>query len=156
MLNNIALIDLDEVKIVPNKNIKRINVNYTNLIQSINIIDNGIIDEINILLHNIGMRDNLSGYNYYLEGVFYTLTKEYNLDKKYMYHLYENVNNKCNKNIYAIEREMRYAKESTWKYKSLVYIEKILGYPFNYKKGTPTNMELILILAECIRRTIGS
>ena len=73
-----------------------------------------------------------------------------------MYHLYEKVNNKCNKNIQAIEREMRYAKESSWKYNSLVYIEKILGYSFNYKKSVPTNMELILILAECIRITIGS
>lgn len=156
MLNNINVIDLDEVKIVSNINIKTLNINCIELFQSINNIDKSILNEINKLLHNIGMRDNLLGYKCYLEGIIYTLTKEYRSDKKYMYHLYEKVNNKCNKNIQAIEREMRYAKESSWKYNSLVYIEKILGYSFNYKKSVPTNMELILILAECIRITIGS
>lgn len=155
MLKNITIKNIDEIKIASNINIKSLSINYIKFYESINNIDNNIISEINKLLHNIGMRDNLLGYNCYLEGIVYSLTRENKYDRKYMYHLYERVNSKYNKNIYAIEREMRYAKESSWKYNSHVYIEKILGYSFNYKNNVPTNMELILILAECIRITIG-
>ena len=100
------------------------------------------------------MRSNLLGYHCYIEGVLYSLTKN-NIDSKYMYYIYENVEKKFNKNISAIERAMRYAKDISWKYNSNTYIEKILGYPFNYKKSTPTNMELIIILVECLRIIIG-
>ena len=72
-----------------------------------------------------------------------------------MHCLYENEKNKCKKNIKAIEREMRYVKETSWKYNSHTYIENILGYSFNYKHNIPTNMELIIALTECIRKTIG-
>ena len=65
MLNNINVIDLDEVKIVSNINIKTLNINCIELFQSINNIDKSILNEINKLLHNIGMRDNLLGYNIY-------------------------------------------------------------------------------------------
>lgn len=125
------------------------------LYNSIEVIKNKIVYEIVNLLHNIGMRDNLVGYHCYLDVILYNLIRENKYDKKYMYHIYELEMKKFNKNIEAIERDMRYAKESSWKYNSHLYIEKILGYPFNYKNNVPTNMELIVILTECIKTTIG-
>ena len=101
------------------------------------------------------MREELTGYNCFLEGIYYALLIDTQRSNRYMYYLYEEINSKQNKNIYAIERDMRYAKEATWRYSSLLYIEKILGYQFNYKHSSPTNTELILILTECLRITIG-
>ena len=155
MLSNIILRDVEVIKIIPNINTRKININIIELNRISNMINKKILYEIDKLLHNIGMRDNLLGYYCYLDGILYSLKKEIKLDRKYMYHLYENEKNKFKKNISAIEREMRYVKDLSWKYNSHTYIEKILGYSFNYKHNIPTNMELIIVLTECIRKTIG-
>ena len=117
---------------------------------TINELDKSVINEIINLLHNIGMRDNLLGYHCYIEGLLYSLTTN-RTDRKYMYNVYENGERTFNKKISTIERNMRYAKDTSWKYNSISYIEKILGYPFNYKNEIPTNMELLLILVECLK-----
>ena len=153
--NKIKLKTIEVIKIIPNIRIKIIKINIEKINKAINNIKESIVYEINKLLHNIGMRDNLSGYYCYLDGILYNLTIDNQIDNKYMYHIYETEKKKYKKNIQAIEREMRYAKESSWKYNSHVYIEKILGYRFNYKNNIPTNMELIIALTECIRKTIG-
>ncbi len=155
LLNKIKVKTIKIIKEVPNINIKTIKINIVKLKNRINNIYNSILFEIEKLLHNIGMRDNLLGYYYYLDGIIYTLIEENELNNRYMYCLYENEKNKCKKNIKAIEREMRYVKETSWKYNSHTYIENILGYSFNYKHNIPTNMELIIALTECIRKTIG-
>ena len=155
IINNIRIKSIKIIKKIPNIKIKTIKVNINRLKESINNINQSILFEIEKLLHNIGMRDNLLGYYYYLDSIIYTLISDNELDKRYMSQLYENEMYKFKKNIHTIERNMRYVKESSWKYNSHVYIENILGYSFNYKHNVPTNMELILALTECIRITIG-
>ena len=154
-MNIIKLTTIEAIKVIPNTNIKITKINIGRINKTINNIKESILNEINKLLHNIGMRDNLSGYYCYLDGILYNLIKDNQIGNKYMYHIYETGKKKYKKNIQAIEREMRYAKESSWKYNSHVYIEKVLGYSFNYKNNIPTNMELIIALTECIRKTIG-
>ena len=152
---NIRIKTIEIIKKIPNIKIKEIKINTINLYISIEKIINIINNEIIKLLHNIGMRDNLVGYHIFLDSILYNLTREETYDGRYMYHIYEKEKNKFHKDIKAIERDMRYAKESSWKYNSHLYIERILGYSFNYKHIVPTNRELISILTECIRTTIG-
>ena len=155
VLKKIRIISIKQTKIKSNKNIKLTKMKLIALFNSIEEIKRKIKYEVVKLLHNIGMRDNLMGYQFFLEGVLYNLTLENAYDKNYMYCIYEKEKKLFHKNIKAIERDMRYAKESTWQYKSHLYIEKTLGYPFNYKHNVPTNMELIYILTECLKTAIG-
>ena len=152
---NIRIKTIDVIKKNTNIKIRKLKINIAIINRTIETIYSTIINEIVKLLHNIGMRDNLVGYHCFIDCILYTLTYNRELDKKYMYHVYEKEKNKYKKNIHSIERDMRYAKEATWQYKSHLYIEKILGYSFNYKHSIPTNMELLLILTECVRITIG-
>lgn len=158
-VKNIRVKIIEITKTIKNINIRRIKINTKRLKRNIDIIKiiikENIRQEITKILHNIGMREELTGYNCFLEGIYYALLIDTQRSNRYMYYLYEEINSKQNKNIYAIERDMRYAKEATWRYSSLLYIEKILGYQFNYKHSSPTNTELILILTECLRITIG-
>jgi len=159
LVKNIRIKIIETVNKIKNIKIRKININIKKLKDNINIIKirikENIQQEINKLLHNIGMREELKGYDCFLEGIYYNLLVDTKRRNRYMYYLYGEINTKQNKNIYAIERDMRYAKEVTWRYSSLIYIEKILGYQFNYKHSSPTNTELILILTECLRITIG-
>ena len=152
---NIRIRTIEIIKLIPNINIKVIKINIINLYNSIDKIFERINIEIIKLLHNIGMRDNLVGYQIFRDSILYNLIREETLDRKYMYYIYQKEKERFHKNIKAIERDMRYAKESSWKYNSHIYIERVLGYSFNYKHIVPTNMELINILTECVRTTIG-
>lgn len=154
IIKNIRLKTIEDIKSISNTKIRTIKVRIKEIINSINLIMDIIIKEIVKLLNNIGMRNNLLGFYCYVDGILYTLTKDRLLERDYMSRIYEKGKIKYKRNICAIEREMRYAKDSSWKYNSNLYIEKVLGYSFNYKRDVPTNMELILILTECIRITI--
>ena len=97
LLNKIKVKTIKIIKEVPNINIKTIKVNINRLKDRINNINKSILFEIEKLLHNIGMRDNLLGYYYFLDCILYTLIEENELNNRYMHCLYENEKNKCKK-----------------------------------------------------------
>ena len=155
LANLIRIKTIEIVKLDNNILIRKIKLNKKIFNSFINKIKQELTSATIALLHKIGMKDNLSGYYYFIDSILYALIKDSFRDRKYMYHIYEYSKKNYNKSIKTIEREMRYAKEISWKYNSDIFIEKILGYPFNYKHDYPTNMELIIALKECIRTTIG-
>lgn len=103
------------------------------------------MDVIKNELKNIGMSETLKGfiYSYYAiiiiknQGCFIKIDDVYCELAKYF-----------GKNIYSIERSIRYAIEKTWEKGNYKRINQVFGYSVDRDRGKPTNSEFLFMLAD--------
>lgn len=107
-----------------------------------------LINKISRNLDDIGMCRKLKGY-YYIRcavsdiiryGCFTEINK-----------IYKNVSEIYFTNPKNIERNIRYAIETTWEKGNNKEIYKLFGYTINAEKGKPTNSEFLFLIADIVK-----
>lgn len=126
---------------------------YLKVLENKSIKDKEIVNRV---LHNIGLSENLEGYKYFRMIVHFLAIKMHGNKEINIMEAYETIASQCCKNNKAVEKDMRYLKDKSWRYKYAMYIESILGHRFNYNHDIPSNSELVSILVEVINKLLDT
>lgn len=97
------------------------------------------------ILDLIGMDKSLKGYKYSLLAINEIANGSLWQDTNVVY---ENVGKRCNTKKENVERNIRYAIETTWEQGNIKQIDRIFGYTVDKEKGKPTNREFIFMIAD--------
>lgn len=99
-------------------------------------------------LELIGMDKKLKGYQYSVSAIN-EAAQQYGFSN--INHIYEQVGCSFSVKRINVERNIRYAIESTWEQGNVNEIDKLFGYTVDREKGKPTNSEFIFLLADKIK-----
>ena len=106
------------------------------------------------MLKELGISPALLGYRY----IFYAVELIHN-NTSYMYKitkkLYPAIAEKFNTTTARVERAIRHAIETSWNKGSINLQKKLFGYTISCDKGSPTNAEFIVTLADYINMLEG-
>ena len=122
-----------------------------NPVKNINIRkDNGFIEEITQIIHEIGIPAHIKGY-LYLRDAISMVAEEIELLGSITKILYPRIAQKYETTPSRVERAIRHAIEVAWARNNIDTIKKFFGYTINTEKGKPTNSEFIALVADRIR-----
>ena len=111
--------------------------------------NNEILEYITKLMHEIGIRANLSGYYYIREAICISV-KDMEKIKCTTKELYPDIAEKYSTTASRVERAIRHAIAVTWLRGNIDVINSIFGYTVSNKER-PTNSEFIAMIADKIR-----
>ncbi len=112
--------------------------------------DNGYIEEITQIIHEIGIPAHIKGY-LYLRDAISMVAEEIELLGSITKILYPRIAQKYETTPSRVERAIRHAIEVAWARNNIDTIKKFFGYTINTEKGKPTNSEFIALVADRIR-----
>lgn len=112
--------------------------------------DNGFIEEITQIIHEIGIPAHIKGY-LYLRDAISMVAEEIELLGSITKILYPRIAQKYETTPSRVERAIRHAIEVAWARNNIETIKKFFGYTINTEKGKPTNSEFIALVADRIR-----
>ena len=118
--------------------------------KNINLFHSGLQMSITKILHDLGVRSHIKGYQYIKEGIMLIyenprmiggITKE----------LYPEIANKYNTTVSRVERAIRHAIEVSWNRGDWDLMDEIFGHSVDVDKAKPTNSEFIVTVADKLR-----
>ena len=111
--------------------------------------NNQILEYTTQIMHEIGIRANLSGYYYIREAICISV-KDMEKIKCTTKELYPDIAEKYSTTASRVERAIRHAIAVTWLRGNIDVINSIFGYTVSNKER-PTNSEFIAMIADKIR-----
>ncbi|MCI8833745.1 MAG: sporulation transcription factor Spo0A [Clostridia bacterium] len=103
-------------------------------------------------IHDIGVLANLKGYQY-LRVAIVMLIEDPSLIKGITKRLYPTIAKEFQDTDSRVARAIRHAIEVAWTRGNVELQKELFGYTVNEKKGKPTNLEFIALVADHIRIT---
>lgn len=115
-------------------------------------IENSDIDflqaHISSCLRSLGISANLKGYHYLREAIRIVAMSAQPSKLRMMTDIYPAVAERFQTKVGSVERTMRFAIEVAWTRGNISMQHAYFGYTVNDKKGKPTSMEFITMVAE--------
>ena len=99
-------------------------------------------------LNKIGFSNGKLGTNYIQEILERVVSEGKPLNNSYMSQLYEEIAKEHHTGAVNVERNIRSAIASTWKNTQSATLERFYPYPWDKKKGKPTNREFLVNMAD--------
>lgn len=99
-------------------------------------------------LNKIGFSNGKLGTNYILEILERVVAEGKPINNSYMSQLYEEIAKEHQTGAVNVERNIRSAIDSAWKNSKRSTLERFYPYPWDKKKGRPTNREFLVNMAD--------
>ena len=117
------------------------------IINTENVDDSNIEQEITTILHEVGIPAHIKGYTFLREAILRVYNKQEYLGQ-ITKSLYPDIAIKFSSSSSRVERAIRHAIEVAWNRGNVECIDNIFGYTISADKAKPTNSEFIAMIAD--------
>jgi len=100
------------------------------------------------VLNSLGMSRRLKGYDMARASIEEIITSE---GVSEIRQIYDDCGVLFSTSADCVERNIRYAIESTWECGNMNEIDTVFGYTVDSERGKPTNSEFLFLIADYIR-----